>query len=115
MEDDPVIQLVHRKYLKQLGCDLVVADTGKQAVAYALQQFDLILMDVGIPEISGLEATSIIRQREKNSSHRTLIIGLTGYSDSESRVKCLNAGMDSVLIKPVEPEEIKTAWDALRS
>jgi len=115
VEDDPVIQLVHKRYIKQLSCELVIAETGKQAVAYATQQFDLILMDVGIPEISGLEATAIIRSREKNNSHKTCIIGLTGYSDSESREKCLAAGMDSVLIKPIEPEEIKKILDQLHT
>lgn len=65
VEDDPVIQLIHKRYIKQIDCDLVVAETGKQALAFATQQFDLILMDVGIPEISGLEVTSIIREREK--------------------------------------------------
>ncbi len=113
VEDDPVIQLVHKRYIKQLGCELTIAESGKQAITLANQQFDLILMDIGIPEISGFEATTAIRLYEKNSLHRSRIIGLTGYSDSESLAKCLGAGMDGVLIKPVEPDEIKKIIDEL--
>ncbi|HSW69736.1 MAG TPA: ATP-binding protein [Gammaproteobacteria bacterium] len=115
VEDDPMIQLIHKRYIKQLGCELTIAETGKQAIAYAADGYDLILMDVGIPEISGFEATSIIREREKNSPHKTRIIGLTGYSDDESREKCLVAGMDDVLIKPVMPEEIKKIIDEAKA
>ncbi len=113
VEDDPVIQLVHKRYIKQLGYELTIAESGKQAILLASQQFDLILMDIGIPEINGFEATTAIRFHEKHSPHQSRIIGLTGYSDSESFAKCLEAGMDGVLIKPVEPEEIKKIIDDL--
>ncbi len=113
VEDDPVIQIVHKRFIKQLGCELVLADTGKKAIALARAPFDLILMDIGVPEINGIEATIAIRQFEKMSSHQSCIIGLTGYSDSESREKCLAAGMDNVLIKPIELDEIKKIVDGL--
>ncbi len=115
VEDDHVIQLVHKRYIKQFDCELIIAETGKQALMYAAQQFDLILMDVGIPEVSGLDATFIIREREKDSLHKTHIIGLTGYSDSESREKCLAAGMDDVLIKPIEAEQIQKLLEKLHA
>lgn len=113
VEDDPVIQLVHKRYLNQLGADLTITDSGKKAVELSKYHFDLILMDVGIPEINGLEATTMIREREKNTEKKSVIIGLTGYSDPESRERCLAVGMDEVLIKPVEPETIKRVLQQL--
>ncbi len=108
VEDDPLIQLIHKRYLAQLHCDFVLAETGTKAVAFAMdKEFDVILMDVGIPEISGLDATKRIREHEKNYSHKSYIAGLTGYSDSESLEKCVRAGMDRVLVKPVGLDEFK--------
>ena len=113
VEDDPVIQVIHKRYLTQLGCELTMTDSGEKAIKIAKQGFDLILMDIGIPEINGLDATAIIREKEKNNSHKTRIIGLTGYSDSDSRKKCFTAGMDNVLIKPVALEEIRKIFQGL--
>jgi CheY-like chemotaxis protein/HPt (histidine-containing phosphotransfer) domain-containing protein len=101
--------------LQKLGVwSISEAEDGRQAIAAAENQaFDLILMDVQMPEIDGLEATHQIRLSLSNSkSRQPRIVGLTANALSEERERCLESGMDDKLSKPVRINELKAVLQA---
>ncbi len=105
-EDSPTNQLLVTYNLEQAGYVVEVVDNGQKAVrALEEQDFDLVLMDVFMPEMDGLEATQIIRQKEQGSERRIPIIAMTGTETQEHRQKCLAAGMDGFVSKPVTRNE----------
>jgi CheY-like chemotaxis protein len=107
VEDDQIIQRIHKKNLSDLGCRVDVAGDGKKAVEMAAaHEYHLILMDVGLPSLNGIEAAAAIRRHENFIKH-TPIVGLTGYSDDETQKECKAAGMDEVIVKPVALEKLK--------
>ena len=109
-EDNVVNQKVATRLLQKQGHKVVVATNGKQALA-ALEgdSFDLILMDVQMPEMGGLEATEIIRAIEKNTSRRLPIVAMTAHAMKGDRERCLAAGMDGYIAKPVDAKELQKA------
>jgi CheY-like chemotaxis protein len=87
------------------------AGTGREAVQkWKEGNFDLILMDLQMPEMNGLEATRQIRETEEGKKIR--ILGLTGHTHRELIEECLAAGMDKVLIKPLQIKELRSAIDS---
>jgi len=103
VEDDPVVSKVHKTMLEKLGCIVETADNGKKALDMFAHCFDLVFMDIGLPDISGYEVTTALRQYENNNNlSRTPVIALTGYAQEEFHIKCLAAGMDEVITKPTE-------------
>lgn len=101
-DDNEINQVVACKFLQKLGCQVEVARTGREAVeAINRTTYDVVLMDCEMPEMDGYEATREVRQRETGSSKRLPIIALTGHTSDEERGKCLQAGMDQVVTKPV--------------
>jgi CheY-like chemotaxis protein len=121
VDDNIVNRRVCVAQLQKLGVwSISEAEDGRQAISAAKNQaFDLILMDVQMPEIDGLEATRQIRLSLSNSkSRQPRIIGLTANALSEERERCLQAGMDDKLNKPVRINELKAllqATDIIRS
>ncbi len=106
-EDSPTNQLIAQINLKKAGHTVVVANNGRKAVdALAQGQFDLILMDVAMPEMDGLEATRVIREQEKRSGTHIPIIAMTAFAMKEYQEKCHEAGMDGYVSKPVSPDEL---------
>jgi PAS domain S-box-containing protein len=106
-EDNPVNQTLVVCRLKQWGHTVAIAGNGAEAVrAWEGDSFDLVLMDVQMPETSGLEATAAIRAREKATGRRTPIVALTAYSMKGDRERCLEAGMDAYLAKPIRAEDL---------
>jgi len=103
-EDYPINQLFAKKVLAKLGYTANLAETGVQ-VLEALQQkdYDVILMDVQMPEMDGLEATRLIRARD---SHQPYIIATTANALPEDEQECLNAGMDEYISKPIDLDEL---------
>jgi PAS domain S-box-containing protein len=104
-EDNPINQKVVCAMLRRQGWTVTLAANGKEAYEQFLQaQFDLVLMDVQMPEVDGLEATSIIRCHEQRTSKsaRTPIIALTAHASREQHDQCLRAGMDAIITKPVD-------------
>ena len=102
-DDNLVNQKVVTHLLGRRGHNVVVAVDGREAVETAeKQRFDLILMDVEMPVMSGLEATAILRRRERTANARTPIIALTAHVMKEDRERCLSAGMDGYLAKPID-------------
>jgi signal transduction histidine kinase/CheY-like chemotaxis protein/streptogramin lyase len=105
-EDNPVNQLLARRLLEKRGHAVVVADNGRSALA-ALEEnvFDLVLMDVQMPEMDGFEATAAIRARQKNGA-RVPIIATTAHAMKGDRERCLESDMDGYVSKPLRPEEL---------
>jgi signal transduction histidine kinase/CheY-like chemotaxis protein len=112
-EDNEVNQLVFRQILEQLGRDFQIVGDGRRAVeAWRRLSPRIILMDVSMPEMNGLEATSAIRVTEATEGRaRTPIIGVTAHALKGDRERCLEAGMDDYLTKPVSPQRIAAKLD----
>jgi signal transduction histidine kinase/DNA-binding response OmpR family regulator len=106
-EDNVVNQRVCCRMLEKAGHSVVVAENGKQALQLLAEQpFDLILMDVQMPEMGGFEATGIIRDNEVHSDTHIPIIALTAHAMSGDRERCLEAGMDAYLSKPIRAQDL---------
>ena len=100
-EDNAVNQLVAVRLLERRGHSVVVAADGREAVAAMAQEpFDVVLMDVQMPEMDGLLATAEIRKWERSTGGHVPIVGLTAYAMPEDRARCIDAGMDEYLAKP---------------
>ncbi len=101
-EDNAVNQLVARRFLERLGCTVDVATTGVEAVMMcAACRYELVLMDCQMPEMDGLEATRRIREQETGARLRVPILAITAHAGDDWRERCLAAGMDDFLSKPI--------------
>ncbi|MGB0127278.1 MAG: response regulator [Rhodocyclaceae bacterium] len=106
-EDNPVNQVVARRMLERCGLTVSVAANGAEAVeAVNREPFDIVLMDVQMPEMDGLEATRAIRAGAAATADPLPIIALTANARKEDRDECLNAGMDDFLSKPFSEEAL---------
>ena len=113
VEDNLINQKVATKLLERRGHTVQIANNGREAVdASDRERFDVILMDLQMPEMGGLEATHRIRCREGNGGHHTPIIAMTAHAMKGDRERCLEAGMDSYVAKPIKPAEF---FDVLES
>ncbi len=113
-EDNPVNQKVALLMLKRLGYRADVAANGREVLqALKQQKYDLVLMDVQMPEMDGLEAARVIK--DMAVERRPIILAMTAYALEGDREKCLNAGMDGYISKPVQVEELKTALENLKN
>jgi signal transduction histidine kinase/ligand-binding sensor domain-containing protein/ActR/RegA family two-component response regulator len=100
-EDNKVNQMLARRLLERWGHQVVTAETGGEAIAaHARQRFDVILMDVQMPEMNGFEATAAIRAAECQRQ-RTPIVAMTAHAMMGDRERCLAAGMDDYISKPI--------------
>jgi CheY-like chemotaxis protein len=105
-EDNAVNQMVMQRLLSKRGHRVVIAGTGSAAVAaFERERFDVIFMDVQMPEMDGIEATRTIRQREVDGTH-VPIVALTAHAMSGDRERCLEVGMDNYMTKPVDPKQL---------
>jgi CheY-like chemotaxis protein len=103
-EDNMVNQKLALKILSKLGYTAALAENGREVTEMAnLKEYDLIFMDIQMPEMDGLEATKMIR---KYMNVQPMIIAMTANAMSEDREECLKAGMDDFLSKPVKLEEL---------
>jgi signal transduction histidine kinase/DNA-binding response OmpR family regulator len=103
-EDNVVNQRVAVGLLTSRGHRVIVAGNGLEAIAASeREQFDVILMDVQMPEMGGYEATRVIRDREKPRGRAQRIIAMTAHAMAGDRERCLEAGMDDYITKPLQP------------
>jgi two-component system, sensor histidine kinase and response regulator len=106
-EDNLINRAVAVGILEKRGHSLVHADNGREAVeAVARETFDLILMDVQMPEMDGFEATRRIRELEEPTGRHTRIVAMTAHAMTGDRERCLAAGMDDYLSKPLRKEDL---------
>ncbi len=114
VEDNNVNQRLACHLLGAQGHEVVVAGDGTQALALTERDtFDLVLMDVQMPEMDGLEATSHIRRREQGSTRRVPIVAMTAFAMKGDRERCLEAGMDDYIAKPIQTRELFQAIERL--
>ena len=112
-EDNPVNQRVALLMLQRLGYRADVAANGREALeAVARQRYDLILMDVQMPEMDGLQAAREIRANSSGSSYRPRIVAMTANASTHDRDECYAAGMDDFLTKPVRNGDLRKAIHA---
>jgi len=113
-EDNEVNQELALTTLKKGGHSIVVANNGREALAaLEKQRFDLVLMDLQMPEMGGFEATSIIREKEKQTGEHIPIIAMTAHAMKGDRERCLDAGMDGYVSKPINRKDLLAEIQAL--
>jgi signal transduction histidine kinase/DNA-binding response OmpR family regulator/uncharacterized membrane protein affecting hemolysin expression len=113
-EDNRVNQVVASRMLEKMGHSIVVAENGKEALSLLAQQtFDLVLMDVQMPEMDGLTATEKIREGEVQSRSHIPIIAVTAHAMTGDRELCVSAGMDGYVTKPINGRALEEAIAAV--
>jgi CheY-like chemotaxis protein len=113
-EDNAVNQTLAIRMLEKCGHDVQVVSTGKEALAALDQQpFDLVLMDVQMPDLDGLETSAVIRARERGTGRHLPIIAMTAHAMQGDQERCLAAGMDAYITKPMQSMDLYTAIDSI--
>jgi CheY-like chemotaxis protein/HPt (histidine-containing phosphotransfer) domain-containing protein len=111
-EDNLVNQKLALRLLEKQGHTVAIAANGIEAVRAAEHEpFDLVLMDVQMPEMDGFEATAAIRAREQGTGRHLPILAMTAYAMKGDRERCLASGMDGYVSKPIQPREL---WQAIK-
>jgi len=114
VEDNPVNRRLAQHVLEKEGYRVVAADNGAAALkTLERKRFDLVLMDVQMPRMDGIETTTAIRNREKITGGYIPIVALTAHAMVGDRERCLKAGMDGYLIKPIQPTMLLEAIERL--
>lgn len=112
-DDNKVNQMVAQNMLEKCGHRVEVAGNGKEAVeAYEKGHYDAVLMDIQMPEMNGYEATAAIRELEEATGEHIPIIALTANAMKGDREKCIDAGMDDYVTKPIKIEDLKEVLEA---
>lgn len=113
MEDNVVNQRLVVAFLEDAGHMPALAASGREALAVLeSRSFDIVLMDIQMPDMDGFQVTATIRAREKATGFRQTIVALTAHATREDRERCLAAGMDAYLAKPVRYEELIQAIES---
>jgi two-component system sensor histidine kinase/response regulator len=112
-EDNLVNQKLAVRLLEKRGHCVLVVGNGREALAaLAGSSYDLVLMDVQMPEIDGIEATIELRKREKATGHHQVVVAMTALAIKGDRERCINAGMDGYLTKPIRTRELDEVLDS---
>jgi CheY-like chemotaxis protein len=109
-EDNIVNQRLVVRLLEKYGHTMIVASTGREVLAALAQQpVDLVLMDVQMPDMDGLEATAVIRKQERQRGGHLPIIALTAHAMKGDQERCLASGMDDYISKPINAQTLSAA------
>ncbi len=109
-EDNPVNQCVATRTLEKMGHSVVVANNGCEALSQLTSQaFDLVLMDIQMPELDGIAATMRLREMERLSSTHMPVVAMTAHAMRGDRERCIEAGMDGYVSKPVSAAQLRAA------
>ena len=115
-EDNLVNQRLVQHLLEKRGHQTTLAGNGREALERTeSERYDLVLMDVQMPELDGLQATRLIREREKISGEHLKIVALTAHAVKGDEDRCLDAGMDGYLSKPIRQQELDALLQSLRA
>ncbi|MBI3099923.1 MAG: response regulator [Planctomycetes bacterium] len=107
VEDHPVNRKLASSLLQKQGHSVALAGNGREALTLLDQEvFDLVLMDVQMPELDGLQTTAALREREQSTGEHLPVIAMTAFAMKGDMEKCLQAGMDGYVSKPIRPEEL---------
>jgi len=111
-EDNQVNQKLAMRLLEKRGHHVTIASNGREALsALEKKHFDLVLMDVQMPEMDGLEATRLLREKEKSSGQHQAVVAMTALVMKGDRERCMAAGMDGYLSKPIRQQELDDVLD----
>ncbi len=103
IEDDLLIQIIHKKMLQDLGCVVDIAESAHKALAMLERHYDMLFVDIGLPDMSGFDLIKVIR---KEISNKIPVIALTGFSEEKELKRCLAAGAAEVATKPISSAEL---------
>jgi CheY-like chemotaxis protein len=107
-EDNPVNQMIARKLLIGWGAHVVTADNGKEALQQLEQEsFDIVLMDIQMPEMNGYEAAIAIRNHATDRLRTVPIMAMTAHATQAEKDRCFSSGIDDYISKPFDPEQLK--------
>ncbi len=113
-EDNEVNQKLMIRMIKRWGHGITIADNGREAVRMSEEQnYDVVLMDIQMPEMDGLEATKAIREQEEKTGGHIPIIAMTAHAMKGDKERCLEAGMDDYLTKPVQIKELYNTLEGI--
>lgn len=111
VEDVEIAQKIAKLTLMGLGCRVDIAEDGRKALQlYKENKYDIIFMDIGLPDINGLEVTKKIREIEFNNKHMP-VIALTANCDETDKPRYLAAGIDEIILKPITKENSQAMID----
>lgn len=108
VEDSSIVQKIHKFYLDKMHCDTVFAADGAKALGLLNNNYDLILLDIGLPLLNGISLATEIRRREQEMNHLHIpIIAITVYSPEDIAVQCYRVGINEIMFKPVSYESFR--------
>lgn len=114
VEDDRLNQKITQSMMLQLGYDLEIASTGEQAIdMFHQKKYDLVLLDIGLPDIDGVDLAKIFRREDKTHSRHTPIIAITAHARESDKNNCLAAGMDEFVSKPIMMDNLIHSMEAV--
>ena len=106
VEDNEIVQIVHTNYLEDLDCSVDLASNGKEALEKLNNPYDLVFLDMGLPDMTGIEVITEFRKRTLGKK-QTPVVSLTGYSSKTEKQEFIQAGTNEVIVKPVFVEQLK--------
>ena len=108
VEDVEIARNVMSLILKKINCNVDMAKNGLEALRLFFEnRYDLIFMDLGLPDINGVTITKLIRSYENKNFAPVRVVAITAHEDDCHRQECFNAGMDAFLVKPVDVSEVE--------
>lgn len=105
IEDNPLLQFFHKQMLLKMNCQVTVANNAEESFWFLERRYDLILLDIGLPGMDGIQLAQIIRSGDSVNRYTT-ICALTAYTDQETVQNCLMVGINKILSKPISFEKL---------